>query len=421
MTNHLGRHFSVSGGWKTAARAALFTCAVAAPFAQAASAQPAAAPPAPAQPAAAPAAAPQPAAAPKPPMVTSPEVQGDRRIVFRLFAPQAQRVRLFRGDIPGKESHFAMTRGTEGVWETTVGPVPAGAFRYRFDVDGVTVMDPRNPKVSESNDDAWSVIPVPGSDFIDVKNVPHGAVAAVHYYSTALSRMRRMHIYTPPGYERGTQQYPVFYLLHGASDSDDSWTSVGRANFIIDNLIAEKKATPMIVVMPAGHTRPGGFRQPTVADEFTKDFVQDVMPYVEKHYRVRTDRASHAIAGLSMGGNQTLNVAIPQLDKFGYAGVFSSGLIGMFRAPRPGDTPPPPGTPTWAEENKQALADARTKGIKLLWFATGTDDFLLDVTRKTVEFFKAQGYSPVYRETDGGHTWLKWRDYLNEFTPQLFK
>ena len=179
-----------------------------------------------------------------------------------------------------------------------------------FVVDGVPTMDPRNPAVSESNTNSWSLVYVPGAEFMDTAvNVPHGAVASITYYSTALSRFRDMHIYTPPGYELGGGKFPVFYLLHGSGDCDDSWTSVGRAGFILDS-IAAKKAQPMIVVMPAGHTSttfplPGAAR-PT-RDEFADDFMDGIMPYVEKHYRgALTDRAHTAMAGLSMGGGQTL-------------------------------------------------------------------------------------------------------------------
>ena len=192
--------------------------------------------------------------APQGPVVVSPDVLADRRVTFRVLAPQAQEVSLRGTDIPGNGRGTAMTKGDEGVWSATLGPLDAGAYRYNFNVDGVTVIDPRNPSTSESNNNTWSLVLVPGSEEFDTKDVPHGAVASVTYYSTALGRFRRMHIYTPPGYEIGQQKYPIFYLLHGAGDSDDSWTSVGRAGFILDNLIASKRAKPMIVVMPAGHT-----------------------------------------------------------------------------------------------------------------------------------------------------------------------
>jgi enterochelin esterase family protein len=337
--------------------------------------------------------------------------------------------------------------------------------------------------VSESNNNVWSVVYVAGSDWFDSKSVPHGAVAAVTYYSTALKRDRRMHVYTPPGYELNTTKYPVFYLLHGAGDSDDAWTSEGRAAFILDNLIAARKARPMIVVMPAGHTNGpmpgvGAPASPTPAtpgspDEFTQDFLQDVMPYVEKHYRALTDRQSRAIAGLSMGGGQTLNIAFSHLDQFAYVGVFSSGLIGggggrgRGAAPVPGAAPgaapapssgaapmtatgpmaapsgvaptagpavgatpaapptasmPAPFGAAWAQQNQVALDNAALKkGLKLLWFSTGKDDGLITTTRSTVDLLKQHGFNPQFTESPGAHTWINWRNYLVQFAPQLFQ
>jgi enterochelin esterase family protein len=355
--------------------------------------------------------------------VTSPEVTADRRIAFRILAPQATAVRLSASDIPALGPAAQLTKGENGVWETTVGPVPAGAFRYNFNVDGVATLDPRNPLTSESQNNSWSLVHVPGSGFADTRAVPHGGVAEVHYYSTALKADRRMHVYTPPGYETSTRRYPVFYLLHGAGDSDDSWSTVGRAGFILDNLIADKKARPMIVVMPAGHTR-----GPAVSgnDAFVSDFVTDIMPLVQKNYRVSTDRANSAIAGLSMGGLQTLNIAIPNLEKFAYVGVYSSGLIGVLPGGGRGGAPPAASATTgpleWETRNAAKLDDANLKkGLKLLWFGTGKEDFLLDTTVRTVDLLKKHGFTPVYKETAGGHTWLNWRDYLNEFAPQLFQ
>ena len=283
------------------------------------------------------------------PQVVSPEVLPDRRVSFRILAPQAQNVRLAGSDMPvlagaarGGSTAGQMTKGANSVWEVTLGPIDPGAYRYNFNVDGVSVVDPRNPSVSESSNNVWSLVYVPGADFMDTRNVPHGAVASVHYYSTALGRHRRVHIYTPPGYEIGRDRYPVFYLLHGASDSDDSWSSVGRAGFILDNLIAAKKAKPMVVVMPAGHTSAAGFGARGAAgagtpatpprDEFLEDFVKDITPYVDKNYRVLTGRPNRAIAGLSMGGSQTLNISFSSLDKFAYIGVYSSGILGAARA-----------------------------------------------------------------------------------------
>jgi hypothetical protein len=213
---------------------------------------------------------------PQGPQVVSPEVQSDRRITFRVLAPQAESVKVAGSDIPGNGQGTPMNKGENGIWEVTLGPVPAGAYRYNFNVNGLSVVDPRNPASSQSNNNVWSLVVVPGSDFQDTRNVPHGAVAAVTYYSSALDKFRRMHIYTPPGYESGKEKYPVFYLLHGASDSDASWSTVGRAGFILDNLIAANKAKPMIVVMPAGHTNL--VRRPQEAEELLRDFSEAILP-----------------------------------------------------------------------------------------------------------------------------------------------
>ena len=360
------------------------------------------------------------------PQVVSPEVTADRHIALRILAPQAQAVRLNASDIPGVPfgPGAALTKGQNGVWEITVGPVPGGAYRYTFIVDGVATMDPRNPSTSESNNNAWSIVYVPGSA-ADTKNVPHGGVAEVHYYSTALKASRRMHVYTPPGYETSSKKYPVFYLLHGAGDSDDSWSTVGRAGFILDNLIAAKTSKPMLVVMPAGHTRaPGNPLSATGTDPFVSDFVTDVMPYVQANYRVATDRANTAIAGLSMGGGQTLNIAMALPDRFAYVGVYSSGLFGVFPNPGRGGAPAAAssGPAAWEALHAATLSStSMKKGLKLFWFSTGKDDFLLSTTVATVELFKKHGFAPVYTESAGGHTWLNWRDYLNAFAPQLFR
>jgi enterochelin esterase family protein len=359
------------------------------------------------------------------PAVVSPEVSAQKKITFRVHAPKAESVRLAGGDIPGNGPGAAMKKGDEGVWEVTLGPVPSGAYRYHFNIDGVAVIDPRNPSTSESNNNTWSLVVVPGSDISDTKNVPHGAVAAVTYYSGSLKRFRRMHVYTPPGYEKGEGKYPVFYLLHGAGDCDDSWSTVGRAGFILDNLIAGGKAKPMIVVMPAGHTGPfrfggrggrGGRGGTAFRDEFAEDFTNDVKPYVEKNYRVIADRAHRAIAGLSMGGAQTLNIAFGHLGDYGYVGVFSSGIFGIVGGR--GNARP---NRQWEEQHKAVLDDPDLKkGLRLVWVGCGKDDFLVQTSNATVAMLKEHHFDVVSRESDGGHTWINWRDYLHEFAPLLF-
>jgi len=362
----------------------------------------------------------------QPPAFSSPEVAPDHHIVFRIFAPKAQAVRLSSTDIFGLEPKGEMNKAENGVWELSIGPIDPGAYRYNFNVDGVSVMDPRSASVSESNGNAWSMVYVPGADFMETKDVPHGAVASVTYYSKSLGKFRRMHVYTPPGYETGSQKYPIFYLLHGAGDSDDSWSSVGRAGFIVDNLIAAKKAKPMVIVMPAGHTGPFEFgraaaRTPDFNDDFVKDFVNDIMPYAETHYRVLRDRQHRAIAGLSMGGSHTLNIAVPHPDQFAYVGVFSSGIIGIVPL-NAGPAPAPAAGPSWEQQHAADLDNpAGKKDWKLFWFSTGKDDFLLNTTQATVALFQKHGYHPEFHQSAGAHTWTNWREYLNEFAPQLFQ
>jgi enterochelin esterase family protein len=357
----------------------------------------------------------QPAAGPA---VRSPEVSADRSVVFRILAPGASAVRLSGTDLPDNPRGTPMAKGDAGVWELSLGPLEPGSYRYHFDVDGVRVLDPVNPVTSESNENAWSLIHVEGADFMDTREVPHGAVAEVTYYSEPLERFRRMHVYTPPGYESGDGRYPVLYLLHGAFDCDDSWTTVGRAGFILDNLIAAGKAKPMVVVMPAGHTGPFRFGSGQgFLEEFAEDFLGAVVPHVEGNYRLRDGREHRAMAGLSMGGGQTLGIGIPELEDFAYLGVFSSGVFGIT-----GQGPGSEWGRDWERDNLAALDDAAAKqGLRLVWFATGKDDFLLETSRTTVAVLRKHGFDVVYEETPGGHTWKNWREYLYAFAPQLFQ
>lgn len=348
--------------------------------------------------------------------LVSPETLPDSHFVFRLYAPDAKNVKL-RGEWVSDYVEFQagvpLQADSSGVWSVTVGPIKPGIYRYSYVVDGVEVADPRNPDSTESLNFTRGMLSVPGLSYQDIKDVPHGTVQIVWYHSKSLGALRRMHIYTPPGYENNAATYPVFYLLHGAIDSDDSWSTVGRAGFILDNLIAEKQAKEMIVVMPAGHTDrrfKWGDTNALASGQFEKDFIQDIVPYVESHYRVLTGREHRAIAGLSMGGMQTLNLALSDLNKYAYVGVFSSGwLVG--------------GGPDAAEKQyAAALDDANArKGLKLLWFATGKDDFLIETTRATVAVFKRHGFQVEYQETAGTHSWENWRDHLHQFAPRLFR
>ena len=353
----------------------------------------------------------QPAAAPPP--IVSPEIAANRDVTLRLRAPSAQRVELVSGgDIPGVpvQGGLPLTKDADGIFAVVLPALAAGAYRYRFNVDGVATSDPGNPATSESNGNAWSLFYVPGAPFMDIQRVAHGAIAEVHYYSTVLNRTRRMHVYTPPGYERNRDVYPVLYLLHGAFDSDDSWSTVGRAGFILDNLIAARDARPMIVVMPDGHTsRFSGAGGLDMAD-FVREFTRDIKPHIETNYRIRGGRAATAIAGLSMGGAQTLDIVLGNLTSYAYVGVFSSGVFGITD------------NADWENRHREQLDDsALTRELQLVWFSTGKDDFLLDTTKATVAMLEKHGFDVDYEESAGGHTWINWREYLTKFAPQLFR
>jgi enterochelin esterase-like enzyme len=342
----------------------------------------------------------------------SPEVAADGHVTFRLYAPNAQHVVLHCEYNEPPSTDVPLAKADNGVWSVTVGPVPPGVYRYTFVVDGLLAIDTRNPDVSGSLNNVQSVFTVPGADFLAMKpDVPHGSVETVWYQSMTLGGMRRMHVYLPPGYETNNQRYPVFYLLHGAGDNDDAWTSVGHANFIIDNLLAGGKAKPMIVVMPAGHvTRNFSVGGITNQDQFTNDFLNDLLPYVEKRYRVIADRPHRAIAGLSMGGLQTLNIALPHLDQFAYVGIFSSGWFNGSDA-------------KFMKEHGAALDNTEwKKGLKVLFVGVGTGDHLaFTASQQMVAILKAHGFNVQEHQSDGGHSWVNWRDYLYEFAPQLFQ
>jgi len=340
----------------------------------------------------------------------SPVIAADGQVTFQLYAPKAADVTL-RTEGPAPFAGKPLVKGDSGVWTYTA-HVPADLYIYWFDVDGVPVADPRNNEPRVNMTTVRSLLEVPGgaSEFFAEKPVSHGEVAAVHYQSKALGVPRRMQVYMPAGYATSGKRYPVLYLLHGAGDNDLSWLMAGRANFIFDNLIAAGKAKPMIVVMPAGHTPPGTNGAPAAPDAFARDFLTDVVPYVEKNYRTLSGRENRAIAGLSMGGQQTLNIGLTNLDKFSQLGVFSSGWFGQG------------GAAPFERNNPALFADPKLNDrIKLFWFATGKDDFVMPSTKAALAMLDQHKIRYTYRETEGGHTWPNWRAYLNEFAPLLFR
>ncbi len=348
------------------------------------------------------------------------EKLADGRYQFRLCAPHVAEARFLSGDLPGipfgmggAPPGLAMTKDALGYWSaTTATPVDPGVYRYAFNVEGVTVVDPQAVKFSQGWRGVQAVFEVPGPSakfYSYDAAVPHGVVSTVNYPSTTLGDLRRAHVYTPPGYEAGgNRRYPVLYLVHGAGDSDNSWTSVGHANLILDNLIASGKAEPMIVVMPFGHTPIKAGMDQFNNTDFGGDLLKDLIPYVDGHFRTQPKPDRRAMAGLSMGGAHTLAFGLPHPELFGQIGVFSMGFF-------------MPGQDKTYTDLHDAELKHRATSTKPIFFAMGKDDFLhgaVGPTRKMLDDYKIRY---VYRESAGGHTWSNWRDYLAEFAPTLFR
>ena len=369
----------------------------------------------------------------------STEVLPDHRVVFRIYAPKAGAVAL-NGDFvtQGRGTAGPMQKDDEGVWSITVGPLVSDFYSYSFNVDGVRTIDPRNPMVKQGIATLDSMFEVPGPEaaYEDVQPVPHGEVREAWYDSKTLGGPRRMHVYTPPGYEHGSTKYPVFYLIHGGGDEDSGWSTIGRAGFIFDNLLAAGKMKPMIVVMPNGSiTLPGvvnpmgGGRGATTPeavaarlaaisklhDAFVSDLLTGIIPHVESTYRALATRENRAIAGLSMGGAETLRAAPANLDKFAWIGVFSMGLQEGVNAGVNSD---------FVQRNAAFFSDPEktNKQVKLFWIGVGKDDRTVnDGPKKLSETLKAHNIRHEFHESEGGHTWINWRLYLRDFTPLLFR
>jgi enterochelin esterase family protein len=350
-------------------------------------------------------------ARPKP--IISPEVLPDHRVTFRFRAPNAKEVSL---NLEGAKS-VPMTKDEEGVWTVTTDPLEPDYYGYSFSADGVGLSDPNNWRMKPNFLYISNEVHVPGPPTLswEVNDVPRGEIHHHFYHSGVVGDNRDYFVYTPPGYNpRSGKTYPVLYLLHGFSDDASGWTAVGRANVILDNLIAEKKAKPMLIVMTLGYGAPeivsrnAGPRDPNIGrrnvEKFRDSLLTEVIPMIEKEYRVSTDRDSRAIAGLSMGGAESLYVGLNALDKFGWVGSYSAGGIQSDY-----DTAFP------------SLSATDNDRIHLLWVACGTDDGLITANRRFKEWLTGRNIHFTSIETPGAHTWMVWRRNLTEFAPLLFR
>ena len=354
------------------------------------------------------------ALAQQPPAIISPDVQADGKVTFRFLDPGAKEVKL---NFEGSPQPTPMTRDAACIWSLTLGPLDPDIYGYIFIADGVNLIDPNNPTIKPNLLDPQNTVHVSGPtpQLWEVAEVPHGVVHHHFFKSAAVGDQRDFYVYTPPGFDpKAKTKYPVFYLLHGFSDSADGWTAVGMANIILDNLIAQGKVKPMIVVMPLGYGTPEMIRLKQTAwdhpdvkqqnfDGFRKSLLTEVMPMVESAYPVSTKRQDRAIAGLSMGGSESLLTGLNNIDKFGYVGSFSAGGLGD----------------DYAAEFP-ALDAKQASQLRVLLIACGTSDHLIDDNRKFKAWLKSRDIPFTDIETPGAHTWMVWRRNLINFAPLLF-
>ncbi len=347
--------------------------------------------------------------------VRSPEVNADRTITFRVYAPGASSVSV-GGDMIQDQPRRPMTKESSGVWSVTMGPFVPDLYDYTFQIDGATVLDPVNPSVTLGPRTSSSLIEVPGEgpQPWDPQPVPHGTVHIDWYHSEAMGGLRAACVYTPPGYETGRERYPVLYLMHGAGFIEAGWTTTGRANLILDNLIAQGKVKPMVVVMPSGHPQTAttlGFNEPPARDRalVSQDLLTTVMPLIERTYRVFTDADHRAIAGFSMGGGQSLQIGLTHPALFHWVAGFSAAI------PRREEA---------LERTFSGILDDPARAnetLKLLWTACGTDDRAwYPPNEMFAKLLDQHGVRHTFVTTPGAHQWQVWRRNLIALAPLLF-
>jgi enterochelin esterase-like enzyme len=360
--------------------------------------------------------------------IVSPEINADNSVTIRFMAPEAKEVKLSGDWMPAEgwtPGSVAMIKGEKGLWSFTAEVLPSELYSYSFLVDGVKSTDPNNVYLIRDVASVTNVFIVGGgqADLYKVNEVPHGTVARRWYNSPGNEKIRRITFYTPPGYEDSKEKYPVLYLLHGMGGDEEAWIALGRTAQILDNLIAQGKAKPMIVVMPNGNVAqeaaPGesnlGFYKPTFQLPNTMDgkyeaTFPDIIKFVESSYRVKAEKSSRAIAGLSMGGFHSLHISRYYPNTFDYVGLFSAAIL-----------PDQKVTSKVYEKLDETLKAQKANGYKLYWIGIGKTDFLYKNVGDYRKKLDDMGFKYVYRETEGGHIWKNWRVYLSEFTPLLFK
>lgn len=374
------------------------------------------------------------------PQVASPDVHADNSVTFNLIAPEAQKVQITGDFLPPKKVEYGgntyempgvadLVKNDKGVWTLTTEPLQPELYTYNMLVDGVKIIDPLNVYNIRDINNLFSVLLIGGNqraDLYKVNKVAHGTVSKIWYESPTAGLTRRLTVYTPAGYETSGKEYPVLYLLHGIGGDENAWSELGRAAQIMDNLIAQGKAEPMLVVMTNGNISqeacPGetseGFRVPTMMLPKTMEgsfetAFPDVVKFIEKTYRVKKDKAHRAIAGLSMGGCHSLFISINYPDLFDYVGLFSAAVDRQQNNQE--------GYPNIYADRNQKIDRLFSKHPKLFWMGIGKTDFLIQSNNDLRAYLDSKNHKYTYLETEGGHIWRNWRIYLTEFTPLLFK
>lgn len=335
------------------------------------------------------------------PRLNSPEVHKNHGVTFRYYSRHAQKVTL---DAEFLSEPQLMQKDTAGVWSITVAPVKPDIYPYFFWVDSTQVADPNNTNIFANERFKRSIVEIPGDTPLvhELQNVPHGKISYCYYNSSTLGTTRTLLVYTPPGFDvNGSIKYPVLYLIHGGSDTEETWTKVGRANLIADNLIAQGKMKPMIIVMPYGNVRPKPL------EDFTKDVINDIIPFVEKNYHVLTDSKHRAVAGFSVGGGQTLNIGLTNTDKFAYICSYA----------------PFTATPEFKKNFTDWSPDSKliNSQLKLFTISIATEDFLYESVKQNIAMFKEKNINLETLIVPGGHTWMNCKLYLANTLQQLFK
>jgi enterochelin esterase-like enzyme len=344
--------------------------------------------------------------------IASPEILPDGKVTFRLHAPKAAEASFF-GDWMRAGAQEKMLRAENGVWSVSLGPIAPGIYIYSFTVDGMTIADPVNPQVKLRARTSASLLEIPGNtpELWEARDVPHGTVE-IHYHEARVlgGETRQAWVYKPPGYARaGSRRYPVLYLLHGSNDTPAGWTTVGRAHFIMDNLLAEKRAREMIIVMPFGHAVAFDAPREEQRDnnsKFQEYLLGDLMPLIEERYRIAQGRENRAIVGLSMGGGQALQIGLSHLDFFGAVGAFSSAIPGNFE--------------TRFADLLAAPKKTNAK-LNLFWIGCGKDDSAFAGSQKLSDILTAHKIKHTFAATEGAHTYTVWRKYFMEVAPLLFQ